>query len=121
MTDARKLTMSELRSIVADSAELSKGAQISDAGALTHLSRYQNKLFADAKGSGTSPYKVQVVVEDDKVRGRCSCMAARSRPFCKHAAAVLVAWSQAPESFAVADVAPAGMASPGDAKKKTIK
>ena len=121
MTDARKLTMSELRSIVVDGAELSKGAQISDAGALTHLSRYQNKLFGDAKGSGTSPYKVQVVIEDDKVRGRCSCMAARSRPFCKHAAAVLVAWSQAPESFAVADVAPAGMAMPGDAKKKTIK
>jgi hypothetical protein len=46
-------------------------------------------------------------------------MAARSRPFCKHAAALMVAWAKAPESFAVSDAAPAGMG--GDGKKREVK
>lgn len=112
-----KLSMGELKSLV-ESGELSKGTQLFDAKGLAHLSRFANKLFADAAGSGASPYKVQIVF-DDKVKGRCSCMAARSRPFCKHAAALLVAWSRAPDGFAVADTAPAGAG--GEAKKKAVK
>src|SRR5262245_45807169 len=120
MPDAPKVSLPKLREIVSDPAELQKGTRISDEGGLSHLSRYQNKLYADAAGSGASPYKVQIVFDDSgAAKGRCSCMAARSRPFCKHAAALLVSWARAPEAFAVSDVAPAP--APGDAKKRAVK
>lgn len=118
MTDAPPpLGLRELREIVTDSGELAKGARIVDEGGLAHLSRYQRKLYADAAGSQT--YKVQLTFDDKGPRARCSCMAARSRPFCKHAAALLVAWSRSPDAFAVADSAPAGAMA--DGKKKTVK
>src|SRR5690606_10722243 len=41
-----------------------------------------------------------------EVRARCTCFAARSRPFCKHGAALLVAWARTPEAFAVSDSVP---------------
>jgi hypothetical protein len=121
MADARKLTLQELREIISDGVELAKGAVVYDGRGITYLSRYQNKLFCEAAGSGSAPYKVGITFGDTKeVRGRCSCMAARSRPFCKHAAALLVAWAQAPESFAVSDTAPPDLGG-GGAKKKSVK
>src|SRR4051812_36981702 len=110
MANAPKLALNAIKNIVTDSDELSKGTRIFDDKGLDHLSRFEGKLFADAKGSGASPYKVQIQFEDDGSvkKGRCSCMAARSRPFCKHSAALLVAWAKAPEGFAVSDIAPAG-------------
>jgi hypothetical protein len=119
LPDPPKITAAELRGIVSDGEELAKGARIFDDKGLSHLSRHGNKLFADAKGSGASPYKVQLAF-GDTIRGRCSCMAARSRPFCKHAAGLLVAWSRAPEAFAVSDLAPAD-AGRSEAKKKAVK
>ena len=116
MPDAPRLTVPQLRAIVTDGSELAKGAKIVDDGDLTHLSRHEHKLFADAQGS--SVYKVQAIFEGKGWRGRCSCMAARSRPFCKHSAGLLVAWQRNPDAFAVADAAPAGAA---DAKKKKVK
>src|SRR5262245_39216974 len=116
MPDARKITVAELRTIVTDAGELAKGAKVVDEGGLSHLSRHEHKLFADAQGS--TVYKVQAICEDKGWRGRCSCMAARSRPFCKHAAALLVAWQRNPDGFAVADAPPAGS---GEAKKKAVK
>jgi HEAT repeat protein len=120
MPEARKLTVSDLNDIVSDADERVKGMRLSDQGGLAHLSRYEGKLFADAAGSGASPYKVQIVFDDaGKVKGRCSCMAARSRPFCKHATALLVTWVRSPEAFVVSETAPTP--SPGDAKKKAVK
>ena len=116
MSDAPKLSVAELRGIVTDATELAKGARIADEGGLSHLARHEHKLFADAQGS--TVYKVQAVCEDKGWRGRCSCMAARSRPFCKHAAALLVAWQRNPDAFAVADAPPAGS---GEPKKKQVK
>src|SRR5690606_8497228 len=103
--------------VVTDPTELAKGARVVDQGDLSHLARYENKLFADAQGS--TVYKVQASF-DDKAgwRGRCSCMAARSRPFCKHAAGLLVAWQRTPDAFAVSDAPPPGQA---EAKKKRVK
>lgn len=115
-----KLSLPALRDIITDSDELGKGARLYDDKGLAHLSRYELRLYADAKGSGAAPYKVQVTF-DEKVKGRCSCMAARSRPFCKHAAALLVAWARTPEAFVVSEVAPAGAAGTGTAKKKSVK
>lgn len=119
MTDGQipRLGLPELRAIVTDSGELAKGARIVDDGGLAHLARHDRKLFADAAGSQI--YKVQLVFDDKGPRARCSCMAARSRPFCKHAAALLVAWSRAPDAFAVSDAPPPGAT--GDGKKKQVK
>ena len=77
MADAKKLTLRDLRDIVVDPEELAKGTRLYDDGGLMHLARYQHKLYADARGSGGSPYKVQIAFEASGTRGRCSCMAAR--------------------------------------------
>jgi hypothetical protein len=116
VADAPKLTVPQLRAIVVDSTELAKGAKLFDDGDLSNLARHEHKLFADAAGSAI--YKVQLIHEDKGWRGRCSCMAARSRPFCKHAAGLLVAWQRNPDAFAVSDAPPPGT---GDAKKKQVK
>jgi len=116
VSEVRAVAVGDLRQLVTDPSELAKGTEIADRGGLAHLSRHGNKLFADAAGSGSSPYKAQIVFGDDKLTGRCSCMAARSRPYCKHAAALLVSWARTPEAFAVAEAPPAP--SPGQETKK---
>src|SRR5918996_5113915 len=122
MGEPRKLSSpSALAEIIADRGELQKGAQIYDGKQLNNLARFENKLFADAQGSGASPYKVSLIFGDTlaDVKGRCSCMAARTRPFCKHPAALLVAWSRAPDAFVTAEAPPAGPTT--GAAKKVVK
>ncbi|NOK11220.1 HEAT repeat domain-containing protein [Corallococcus exercitus] len=115
--------MGGMTEIISDKAELAKGAALFDGKQLTNLSRYENRLFADAAGSGATPYKVSLVFGESRsdVKGRCSCMAARSRPFCKHAAALLVAWARAPQAFVTAEAAPAAPAGSGGARKSVKK
>jgi hypothetical protein len=111
------LGLADLRAIVYDGAELAQGTRIVDEGGLSHLARHGKKLFADAAGSQV--YKVQLAFADGgAVRARCSCMAARSRPYCKHAAALLVAWARMADAFAVADAPPAGA---DDGRRKRVK
>ena len=62
--NAPKLTLARLREIVTDAGELAKGTQVADGGGLSHLARFELKLFADAAGSGAAPYKVQIVFDD---------------------------------------------------------
>jgi HEAT repeat protein len=121
MHEPFSLTVSKLKEIVTDASELAKGAQILDGGGLMNLSRYENRLFAEAKGSGAAPYKVQLTFGEKlpEVKARCSCMAARSRPFCKHACALLTAWAKSPTGFVTSEGPPAG--APADAKKKSVK
>ena len=126
MSEIAPLPTAQLKLVVTDPEELSKGLAIADRGGLKHLARHGNKLFAEAEGSGSSPYKVQIVHDPEKgYRGRCSCMAARTRPFCKHAAALLVLWARDTNAFAVADIAPEPAGDPGAparrAKAKTGK
>jgi hypothetical protein len=122
MSETRPIPVGELRLFVTDPTELAKGTEIADKGGLAHLSTHENKLFADAAGSGASPYKVQILFGDaGKITGRCSCMAARSRPFCKHASALLVSWARAPDAFAVADAAPAALPGSPAAKRVNVK
>lgn len=120
MSTTRSVSIAELRQLVTDPSELKKGTEVADRGGLAHLARHENKIFADAAGSGPAPYKTQIVFGDDKVTGRCSCMAARSRPFCKHAAALLVSWARTPEAFVVSDAPPAGPAD-GRARRAAVK
>ena len=122
MSDLPPLALAQLRLTVTDPQELAKGVGIADKGGIKHLARHANKLFAEADGSGSAPYKTQIVHDEKGFRGRCSCMAARSRPFCKHAAALLVAWARDPSAFAVAEMAPEVAAEPGsDAKRSKAK
>ena len=106
MSDIPALPVAQLKLVITDPQELSKGVAIADKGGLKHLARHANKLFADAEGSGSTPYKAQIVHDEKGYRGRCSCMAARSRPFCKHASALLVTWARDPSAFAVAELPP---------------
>src|SRR3990172_5558894 len=108
MADVRSLGLVELRSIISDAAEVAKGMQIVDGGALENLSRHQDKLFCEARGSGAVPYRVSIAFGEtaSEVKARCSCMAARSRPFCKHAVALLVAWGGPPEAFLLRQTPP---------------
>ena len=119
MNEIPALPTAQLKLVVTDPEELSKGLSIADRGGLKHLARHGNKLFAEAEGSGSAPYKVQIVHDAEKgYRGRCSCMAARSRPFCKHAAALLVLWARDTNAFAVAEVAPEPAGEPGAATRR---
>jgi len=120
-SDARKVDVGDLRGLIIDSDELAKGARLFDDRGLESFARYQNKLYALAKGSGPAPYRVHLVFSETSsaIKGGCTCMAARSRPFCKHAAALLVAWSRAPESFVVSDAPLGGI--PGESRRKSVK
>jgi hypothetical protein len=126
MNEIPPLPTAQLKLVITDPEELSKGLAIADKGGLKHLARHGNKLFAEAEGSGSTPYKTQIVHDPEKgYRGRCSCMAARTRPFCKHAAALLVLWARDTNAFAVSEAAPEAAAEPGAptrrAKAKTGK
>jgi hypothetical protein len=119
MSDIPPLPSAQLKLVITDPDELSKGLAIADKGGLKHLARYGNKLFAEADGSGSTPYKVQIVHDGEKgYRGRCSCMAARTRPFCKHAAALMALWARDTSAFAMAEIAPEAASDPGAPAKR---
>ena len=120
-SEARKVNVGDLRGLIIDSDELAKGTKVFDEKGLQNLARHTNKIYAEAKGSGPAPYRVALTFSETSsaIKGNCTCFAARTRPFCKHAAALLVAWSRAPESFVVSDKPLVGM--PGEPKKKAVK
>ncbi|WP_437723118.1 HEAT repeat domain-containing protein [Sorangium sp. So ce861] len=122
--EVQRIGAAELRAFIQDAGELKKGALLYDGGQLLNLARYENKLFCEARGSGASPYKVTLVYSDSPApgfKGRCTCPARTfNTAFCKHAAALLVAWARAPESFVVSDAAPPG-APGGDTARKSVK
>jgi HEAT repeats len=120
MPDAPKISLAELRGFISDASELTKGTQIADSGALQNLARHEHKVFCEAKGSGQAPYRVSLTFGEKagELKARCSCMAARTRPFCKHSAALLVSWARSPESFVASDAPPV---SDAPAKKRSVK
>ncbi|AUX37073.1 MULTISPECIES: HEAT repeat domain-containing protein [Sorangium] len=122
--EVQRIGAAELRAFIQDAGELKKGTLLYDGGQLLNLARYENKLFCEARGSGASPYKVTLVYSDAPApgfKGRCTCPARTfNTAFCKHAAALLVAWARAPESFAVSDAAPPG-APGGETARKSVK
>ncbi len=104
----RKLSISDVRSLVGD--EFRKGQTILDQGKLSHLVRTDIKLYAEAAGSRGSSYRTSITFDDKgEVQGKrgrqgnCSCRAAWNRHFCKHASALLLAWSKTPEAFAITE------------------
>ncbi|XXY54341.1 HEAT repeat domain-containing protein [Sorangium sp. So ce269] len=122
--EVQRIGAGELRAFIQDAGELKKGTLLYDGGQLLNLARHENKLFCEARGSGASPYKVTLVYSDAPApgfKGRCTCPARTfNTAFCKHAAALLVAWARAPESFAVSDAPPPG-APGGETARKSVK
>jgi len=98
----------EVRAYISDAAELKKGTEIVDKQGVINPSRYQNKLFAEVKGSRGEVYKVALAFTDipRSIKASCTCEAALSRPICKHASALLITWSRSPEAFVVSGAAP---------------
>ncbi|WP_437732790.1 HEAT repeat domain-containing protein [Sorangium sp. So ce1335] len=122
--EVQRIGAAELRAFIQDPGELKKGTLLYDGGQLLNLARHENKLFCEAKGSGAAPYKVTLVYSGSPApgfKGRCTCPARTfTTAFCKHAAALLVAWARAPESFVVSDAAPPG-ATGGETARKSVK
>ena len=123
--EVKRITVGELRAWIEDKAELQKGTALYDGGQLLNLARFQNKLFCDAKGSGPTPYKVTITYREKptgEFKAQCSCPARKfTTAFCKHGAALLVAWARAPESFIVSEGPQGGAAAPGEAKRRDVK
>ncbi len=128
--DIGRIGVGDLRRYVQDQEELKKGTAVFDGGQLRNLSRYKNKLYCEAKGSGPSPYKVTLTYKaapGPAFSAQCTCPARKfaSSGICKHGAALLVAWARAPESFAVSDGPGGGGAAtpgaPGESRKREVK
>lgn len=106
---APAVSAEELRALVAEPKVLQKAvAEIFDRGSVLRPSRCQGKLFADVNGSKGELYRVTLDLGEGlrALKASCTCKAAMQMPVCKHAVGLLVAWSRAPESFAVSDVVP---------------
>lgn len=120
------LTTALLQRLVA-ADQLRAGLQIYDGTLVLNPSRSGLRLYAEVKGSGQTPYKVTIDFADGKAeleKAKCTCPAARfqGQAVCKHAAATLVAWSSAPQSFViVAEPAPEGAAGPGGKRAPKAK
>jgi hypothetical protein len=118
------LTVADLRRIVTP-GNVEPGFAIFDGKLVVNPARSGLRLYAEVKGSGKVPYRVTVDFTEGKaeVEGvKCNCPAARfqGHAVCKHAAAVLVAWMNAPTSFAVlAEPRPETMAAGAGGKKKS--
>jgi hypothetical protein len=64
-----------------------------------------NAIHAEVQGSGSTPYRIDITFKDggNKPSTKCSCPAWRRNPFCKHVAAVLLAWASKADAFAVVE------------------
>lgn len=100
--------LGEVRAYLSDLAELRKGTEIFHKKGILRPARFQNKLFGEIKGSSGELYKVSLVFNDFPrlIKANCTCEAAKSRPICKHGAALLIGWAEAPQTFVVSDTAP---------------
>ena len=77
-------------------------------GKVTDTWQTETSLHALVAGSGSKPYQVSVALQEGNLAPHCTCPAHRRRPYCKHVAAVLVAWARAPERFVMGQ-APAAL------------
>jgi uncharacterized Zn finger protein len=89
-------------------AQVKDGRKIFQSGSVLRPWCAGMAIHAEVQGSGSNPYKIDITFKDggNKPSTKCSCPAWRSNPFCKHVAAVLLAWLQKPDSFAVVEAPP---------------
>jgi len=72
-------------------------------GKVTDTWQTETSLHAAVAGSGSKPYQVSVTLHEGNLVPHCTCPAHRRRPYCKHVAAVLVAWARVPERFVMGE------------------
>lgn len=95
------------------------GMRYYDGKQVHHLSRFENKIYAQVEGSGGTNYNI-MIESAEKLTPYCTCPAARRYPFCKHVAAVLVGWARDASAFVVAEQAPE-FTKPGTKKARVKK
>lgn len=94
----RRLTEKDVRALC-QAVDYENGQRYFKQGHVADTWQTETSLHAVVAGSGKRPYQVSVTDEAGKLIPRCTCPAHRRRPFCKHVAAVLVAWTEAPGRF----------------------
>lgn len=78
---------------------LRRGWEYFQKGALRQLRRQGKMLRGFCRGTGFKPYRVQVLFNDTGVaEADCTCPIGQGG-YCKHVAAVLVAWREKPQDF----------------------
>jgi len=75
----RELTIDDIRPLVQPDY-MTRGLEVFDQNLVSVTSRYGNKLFANVSGSGSNPYRVSVIF-DQQIKAKCTCPAARRTPF----------------------------------------
>ncbi|MDW8065283.1 MAG: SWIM zinc finger family protein [Anaerolineae bacterium] len=97
----RRLSDTEVRQLCGESS-FKAGMKYLQEQRVLKTARTEERLFAEVEGSDTT-YRVTIAIKDEEVIPYCECPAARRHPFCKHVAAVLIAWAQSPERFLVSE------------------
>jgi uncharacterized Zn finger protein len=101
--DTPLLALDAVRDWVGD-LEIGKGRPYAEGAAVSGCVRSRSQLKACVKGTRTRPYRVWVDTRDGAVSAAgCTCPVGRSSPCergrCKHIAAVLLAYLEAPNRF----------------------
>jgi hypothetical protein len=95
----RRLNQDEVEDLCR-AQDLDKGQAYFKQGKVDHAWHSADSLQALVAGSGKRPYQVNIADRDGKLSPKCTCPAHRRWPFCKHVAAVLLAWVHTPDRFA---------------------
>jgi hypothetical protein len=99
----RRLELLQIKRWVGETT-FERGLDYADRGKIAHAAREGDVLTAEVEGSTPrgaekpAMYRVRVDLEPPVPRAGCTCPV--RRPFCKHAAAVLILWQREPEAFA---------------------
>jgi uncharacterized Zn finger protein len=106
MTKPYTPTDATIRTWVGDQS-FSRGQGYYRQHAITNPRRQGDTLKAHCFGSAPQPYRVEVTLGKNQILGdRCSCPIGGG---CKHVAALLLTWSEEPESFTVVEELAAGL------------
>ena len=75
-----------------DRATLQRAQPYAEGDAITWLTAEPQRLEARVQGSRPQPYVVEFAVRNDELSRRCNCPMGNEGGFCKHLAAVALAW-----------------------------
>lgn len=107
----RRVTMDEIEGLV-EQGYFQRGSECFDRGEVREPARCRSKLFGEVGDEHRATVEIA-----EFVKATCSCKSARRTPFCKHAAALLIAWAKTPEAFQEIEREPAAPARPPRMKR----
>jgi len=98
MTDVPAISEEDIEHLVGRRG-LQRGWDYFRSAALVDACRQGNCLRASCLGSGRRPYRISIEFDETGIRSaRCTCPVGE-HGHCKHVAAVLVCWREAPQQF----------------------